>query len=134
MGGWNPDAIERQLAHREQDDVRRAYLHAAEYWPERVKMMQAWPDYLDELRERGSRAAGECRLIATPERGCAAANSKVRGFLQRFLVKSDRLTRRFVRLTAKTGVRVPRGVNYFNRLWEVPSPAKVVPSKLHATM
>jgi integrase len=53
MSGWNPDAIERQLAHQEQDDVRRAYLHAAEYWPERVKMMQAWADYLDELRERG---------------------------------------------------------------------------------
>jgi integrase len=53
MSGWNPDAIERQLAHQEQDDVRRAYVHAAEYWPERVKMMQAWADYLDELREGG---------------------------------------------------------------------------------
>ncbi len=53
MSGWNPDAIERQLAHQEQDDVRRAYLHAAEYWPERVRMMQAWADHLDELRERG---------------------------------------------------------------------------------
>ena len=53
MGGWNPDAIERQLAHQEQDDTRRAYVHAAEYWPERVRMMQAWADYLDELRERG---------------------------------------------------------------------------------
>jgi hypothetical protein len=27
--------------------------HAAEYWPERVKMMQSWADYLDELREGG---------------------------------------------------------------------------------
>jgi integrase len=53
MSDWNPDAIERQLAHQERDDVRRAYVHAAEYWPERVKMMQAWADYLDELRERG---------------------------------------------------------------------------------
>jgi integrase len=51
MGCWNPDAIERQLAHQESDDVRRAYLHAAEYWPERVRMMQAWADYLDELRD-----------------------------------------------------------------------------------
>jgi integrase len=25
---WNPDAIERQLAHQESDDVRRAYMHA----------------------------------------------------------------------------------------------------------
>jgi integrase len=53
MGRWNPDAIERQLAHQEPDDVRRAYTHAAEYWPERVKMMQEWADYLDELREHG---------------------------------------------------------------------------------
>jgi integrase len=53
MGRWNADAIERQLAHQEADDVRRAYIHAAEYWPERVKMMQAWADYLDDLREGG---------------------------------------------------------------------------------
>src|SRR5215470_14586423 len=53
MGCWNPDAIERQLAHQESDDVRRTYLHAAEYWPERVRMMQAWADYLDELRDAG---------------------------------------------------------------------------------
>jgi integrase len=53
IGRWNSDAIERQLAHQEPDDVRRAYIHAAEYWPERVKMMQAWADYLDLLREGG---------------------------------------------------------------------------------
>jgi len=53
IGRWNPDAIERQLAHQEADDVRRAYIHAAEYWPERVRMMQAWADYLDGLRESG---------------------------------------------------------------------------------
>ena len=53
MGRWNPDAIERQLAHQEADDVRRAYMHSAEYWPERIRMMQAWADYLDELRDAG---------------------------------------------------------------------------------
>ena len=51
MGRWNPDAIERQLAHQEQDDVRRAYMHAAEFWNERVSMMQHWSDYLDGLRD-----------------------------------------------------------------------------------
>jgi integrase len=51
MGRWNPDAIERQLGHQEADDVRRAYMHSAEFWTERVKMMQAWADYLDELRD-----------------------------------------------------------------------------------
>jgi integrase len=54
MGRWNPDAIERQLGHQEMDDVRRAYMHAAEFWLERVKMMQAWADYLDELRDVGN--------------------------------------------------------------------------------
>jgi integrase len=50
MGRWNPDAIERQLAHMEENDVRRAYMHAAEFWRERVEMMQVWADYLDQLR------------------------------------------------------------------------------------
>jgi integrase len=53
MGRWNPDAIERQLAHQEANAVRRAYTHAAEFWPERVAMMQAWADHLDGLREGG---------------------------------------------------------------------------------
>jgi integrase len=53
MGCWNPDAIERQLAHQEANAVRRAYTYGAEYWSERVPMMQAWADYLDELREGG---------------------------------------------------------------------------------
>ena len=49
MGIWNPDAIERQLGHIEGNDVRRAYARA-EFWDERVKMMQHWSDYLDSLR------------------------------------------------------------------------------------
>ena len=53
-GRWNPDAIERQLAHEEANAVRRAYTHATEYWAERVEMMQAWSDYLDERRQVGT--------------------------------------------------------------------------------
>jgi integrase len=53
MGRWNADAIERQLAHQEANAVRRAYTHGAEYWQERVAMMQAWADYLDTLRADG---------------------------------------------------------------------------------
>jgi integrase len=49
--GWNRDAIERQLAHAERDAVRAAYNYA-EHLPERRKMMQAWADYLDELRSK----------------------------------------------------------------------------------
>ena len=47
--GWNPDAIERQLAHGEQNGVRAAYNYA-EHLPLRRKMMQDWADYLDALR------------------------------------------------------------------------------------
>jgi len=48
--GWHRDAIERQLAHGERDKVRAAYNYA-EHLPERRKMMQAWADYLDGLRQ-----------------------------------------------------------------------------------
>ena len=44
MGRWHPDATERQLAHMEEKDVRRAYMHAAEFWSERVA------DHLDQRR------------------------------------------------------------------------------------
>ncbi|OWW19197.1 tyrosine-type recombinase/integrase [Noviherbaspirillum denitrificans] len=46
--GWHRDAIERQLAHAERDEVRAAYNYA-EHLPERRRMMQAWADYLDGL-------------------------------------------------------------------------------------
>ena len=49
--GWHRDAIERQLAHGERDQVRAAYNYA-EHLPERRKMMQAWADYLDGLKIR----------------------------------------------------------------------------------
>lgn len=48
--GWNADAIERQLAHAETNKVRAAYTHAAQYLEERTRMMQAWADYLDGLK------------------------------------------------------------------------------------
>ena len=51
--GWNRDAIERQLAHAEKDEVRGAY-NFAEHLPERRRMMQAWADFLDGLREGAS--------------------------------------------------------------------------------
>ena len=47
--GWNRDAIERQLAHGERDAVRAAYNYA-QHLPERRRMMQAWADYLQQLK------------------------------------------------------------------------------------
>lgn len=49
--GFNPDAIERQLAHKGQG-VRAIY-NLAKHMPERKKMMQAWADYLDACKELG---------------------------------------------------------------------------------
>ena len=47
---WNPDAIERALAHRDSDAVRAAY-HRGAHWKERVGMAQWWSDHLDTLRK-----------------------------------------------------------------------------------
>ncbi len=51
--GFNPDVIERQLAHCERNEVRGAY-NRAEYLSERKRMMQHWADYLDSI-ETGAR-------------------------------------------------------------------------------
>ncbi len=51
--GFNPDAIERQLAHMERNSVRAAYTYHARYLNERRTMMQWWADYLDEMRVSG---------------------------------------------------------------------------------
>lgn len=49
--GWPSDAIERQLAHVEGNSVKAAYNYA-EYLAERKKMMQAWADWVDDLKSR----------------------------------------------------------------------------------
>ncbi|CAN7356168.1 tyrosine-type recombinase/integrase [Mesorhizobium amorphae] len=67
-GKWHPDAIERQLAHIENNDVRRAYARA-EHWEERVRMVQWWADYLDELKSKNG------GMISTGERGKPAFHS-----------------------------------------------------------
>lgn len=47
-GKWRADAIERQLAHADNDSIRAVY-NTAEYLPERKQMMQWWSDRLDTL-------------------------------------------------------------------------------------
>lgn len=47
--GFNPDVIERQLAHCERNEIRGAY-NRAEYIGERIRIMQHWSDYLEKLR------------------------------------------------------------------------------------
>ena len=52
LGLWNADAIERQLAHVDNDSVRRAYARA-DFWDERVRMMAWWADRCEEMRRGG---------------------------------------------------------------------------------
>lgn len=47
--GFRPELIEHQLAHAVRDPLGRAY-NRTSYLPERKAMMQAWSDYLDELK------------------------------------------------------------------------------------
>jgi integrase len=47
--GFIPNAIEAQLGHQDEDDVRRVY-NRAKYRSERVRLMTAWADLLDEFR------------------------------------------------------------------------------------
>jgi integrase len=51
--GFRPDFIEHQLAHAVRDPLGRAYNRTA-HLPERRKMMQAWADYLDQLKRVGT--------------------------------------------------------------------------------
>jgi integrase len=60
-GKWHPDAIERALAHGDDDKVRAAY-HRGAHWKERVDMAQWWSDYLDQLRNGAE-------IVPFPERG-----------------------------------------------------------------
>lgn len=48
--GYSYDHIEKQLAHKEKDEVRAAY-NRAEYLEPRRKLIQDWADILDELRQ-----------------------------------------------------------------------------------
>lgn len=57
-GMWNPDAIERALAHGDSNQVRGIY-NRGQYWDERVKMAQWWSDFIDKLRNGGVRSQRE---------------------------------------------------------------------------
>ncbi len=60
--GWRPDVIERQLAHKERNQVRAAY-HRSTYMAERTQLMQWWAGYLD------ARRAGQTLAMPQQARG-----------------------------------------------------------------
>jgi integrase len=62
--GYNPDWIERQLAHQDADKIRSAY-NRAEYLLERKKMMQDYASLLDEIKEGGNDKVIDGKFIST---------------------------------------------------------------------
>lgn len=56
--GFRPDSIEHQLAHMVRDPNGRAY-NRTKHLPERRKMMQAWADHLDTLRDTARNATSQ---------------------------------------------------------------------------
>ncbi|MCY4054093.1 MAG: integrase arm-type DNA-binding domain-containing protein [Hyphomicrobiales bacterium] len=55
--GYRPDWIEQQLAHVVKDPLGRAY-NRTKHLKERVKMMQKWSNYLDDLKAKAAANAG----------------------------------------------------------------------------
>lgn len=55
--GWSKDAIESQLAHKDENLIRGIY-NQAKYLEERRRMMQAWADYLDSLKSSPGTVVG----------------------------------------------------------------------------
>lgn len=49
-GRWNPDAIEREQAHVDSNEIRRAYARS-DFWEERIRMAQWWADEIDAMRD-----------------------------------------------------------------------------------
>jgi integrase len=50
-GQWRDEVIEKSLAHKDSNEVRRAYNRQA-YWRERVEMAQWWADKIDALKAK----------------------------------------------------------------------------------
>ena len=70
--GWEPDAIERQLAHAPRNKVRAAY-NRSELLDKRRHMMQAWADYLDGLKAGANVVAINSGRDNEPRRESASA-------------------------------------------------------------
>jgi predicted DNA-binding transcriptional regulator AlpA len=74
--GFDPDAIELQLAHKPRNKVRATYNKALKLAERRV-MMQAWADYLDGLKAGAdvigfrAKACGMTSILLTAEEICA---------------------------------------------------------------
>jgi integrase len=59
--GFNPDWIERQLAHDEANKIRAAY-NSAQYLPDRRRMLQWYADHLEAVKNKSSDAGAEMSI------------------------------------------------------------------------
>ena len=75
-GKWSYDAIERALAHGDNNRVRAAY-HRGAHWDERVAMAQWWSDYLDDRRADVGEKCDEARALSGGEGVPSPASSSV---------------------------------------------------------
>ncbi len=51
-GLWTDTAIERQMSHKERNNVRAAYIHKAEFIEERRLIMNWWSRYLEANQQK----------------------------------------------------------------------------------
>lgn len=49
---YSEDAVERQMSHKERNEVRASYTHMAEFLEERKRMMHWWSDYIELNRQQ----------------------------------------------------------------------------------
>lgn len=52
MGIFQRDALEKQMSHQERNNTVGAYTHIAEYLEERIKIMNAWSNWLDTIQQK----------------------------------------------------------------------------------
>ncbi|MCH7387097.1 integrase arm-type DNA-binding domain-containing protein [Acinetobacter modestus] len=52
MGIFQRDALEKQMSHQERNNTVGAYTHIAEYIEERIKIMDAWSNWLDTIQQK----------------------------------------------------------------------------------
>jgi len=112
--GFDPDVIEAQLAHSVRDSLGRAY-NRTEFIVQRREMLQAWADYLDQLRTQGAAAATAAapRAASRPARAAPQpANEPVRADAAAIgqAVSASSMSRELSTLEAAKFLNVAHGV------------------------
>ncbi|NNP77698.1 integrase [Acinetobacter sp. Ac_3412] len=52
MSVFQKDALEKQMSHEERNNTVGAYTHIAQYIEERIKIMNAWSDWLETIEQK----------------------------------------------------------------------------------